>query len=424
MAWAGCGPTCLPPWPPRYGYLDLAFALMGTVAFLLDLGADLWVAASYLKEGHYYWGGQVLVLLVLSSVTTQVFSWFWYQSDPKVLRQEVLTGRILLILHILQLGYLYRCLHVLKVGFCICWKEAVEETKRGYVVFLSHDISMLRLFETFLESAPQLTLVLYVILHTSKAELFQVLGICTSFLCIAWALLDYHQSLRSFLQDKHKLDFLSSLLYFLWNFLLVCPRILSLALFTVLFPSYIYVHFLGVWLAMFLWVSLQGTDFMEHAASERLYRAVVAIILYFCWFNVAEGKSLHRSVIYHTFILLDSALLAGAWIWNNMPLGWDSHEVHVLIVALPCYMLGILLRVVYYRCFHPTVQAASLGSYDEVDARELGDVGTASPPQLVVGCVNPRTYSLFQHSFAGPVRDTQQHQENGTLQGCVSVSAC
>jgi len=38
------------------------------------------------------------------------------------------------------------------------------------MAFLSHDISMLRLFETFLENTPQLTLLLYVILRTNKAE--------------------------------------------------------------------------------------------------------------------------------------------------------------------------------------------------------------------------------------------------------------
>lgn len=38
------------------------------------------------------------------------------------------------------------------------------------MAFLCHDISMLHLFETFLENTPQLTLLLYVILQTNKAE--------------------------------------------------------------------------------------------------------------------------------------------------------------------------------------------------------------------------------------------------------------
>lgn len=59
------------------------------------------------------------------------------------------------------------------MGFRVCRMEAATEIQRGYALFLSHDISLLRLFETFLESAPQLILVLYIIIRTNKAETFQ-----------------------------------------------------------------------------------------------------------------------------------------------------------------------------------------------------------------------------------------------------------
>ncbi|XP_061452612.1 XK-related protein 8 isoform X2 [Rhineura floridana] len=309
-----------------------------------------------------------------------------------------------------------RCFHVLRVGFHVCRLKAAEDAERGYAIFLSHDISLLRLFETFLESAPQLTLALYIILHTNKTEIFQLLGICTSFLCITWALLDYHQSLRSFLQEKHKLGLCSSALYFLWNFLLVCPRILCLALFAVVFPSYIFFHFLGVWGAMLLWVTLQGTDFMEHAISEWLYRAVVAVILYFSWFNVAEGKTCHRSVIYHTFLLVDSVLLAVSWLWNNAPLNSDTHVMHALCAALPCYILGILWRSVYYKYFHPTRQTLTPIAYDEVDNRELAGKGVVAFRQLVIERhINHRTCKLAQSFFADTPSWEVQHQGNGNL---------
>lgn len=64
----------------------------------------------------------------------------------------------------------HRCLHALKVGWKVCWAKAEEEEEQSHMAFLSHDISMLRLFETFLENTPQLTLLLYVILQTNKAE--------------------------------------------------------------------------------------------------------------------------------------------------------------------------------------------------------------------------------------------------------------
>ncbi|NWX44252.1 XKR8 protein, partial [Steatornis caripensis] len=266
-----------------------------------------------------------------------------------------------------------RCLHALKVGWKVCWAKAAEEEEQSRMAFLSHDISMLRLFETFLENTPQLTLLLYVILQTNKAEPSQGLGICTAFLCVTWSLLDYHQSLRSFLQDKHKLSTLSSVVYFLWNLFLICPRILVVALFALLWPYGVAVHFALVWLAMFLWVSLQGTDFMESPGPEQLYRAVVAVILYFSWFNVAPGRTLYRSIIYHGFILVDSTLLALSWLWCQFPPAEHSYLVPVVSAALPCYLLGLALRVTYYKWLHPNVWVQREGGYDEVDANRRSD---------------------------------------------------
>ncbi|XP_003212544.2 XK-related protein 8 isoform X1 [Meleagris gallopavo] len=241
------------------------------------------------------------------------------------------------------------------------------------MAFLTHDISMLRLFETFLENAPQLAVLLYSVLRSNKAEPSQGMGICTAFLCVTWSLLDYHQSLRSFLQDKYEMGWGSSVIYFLWNLFLLCPRILALALFALLWPYGVAVHFLLVWLAMFLWVSLQGTDFMESPGPEQLYRAMVAVILYFSWFNVAPGRTLHRSIIYHSFILVDSTLLTLAWLWGRPPEEQHPFLIPVLCAALPCYFLGLLLRVTYYRWLHPNVRAQPRSGGDEVDADGRAD---------------------------------------------------
>ncbi|NWH67179.1 XKR8 protein, partial [Geococcyx californianus] len=298
-----------------------------------------------------------------------------------------------------------RCLHALKVGWKVCWAQEEDEEEQNHIAFLSHDISMLRLFETFLENTPQLTLLLYVILRTNKAEPSQGLGVCTAFVCVTWSLLDYHQSLRTFLQDKHALSLGSSFIYFLWNLFLICPRVLAIALFALLWPYGVAIHFPLVWLVMFLWVSLQGTDFMESPGPEQLYRAMVAVILYFSWFNVAPGRTLHRSIIYHGFVLVDSALLALSWLWCRSPSDEHAYLVPVVAAALPCYLLGLVLRVVYYQWLHPNVRAQHEGSCDEVDAGGTGDrleFRLFLAPELV----NRRMQCLAQAHFpiSRPVR--------------------
>ncbi|KFZ46113.1 XK-related protein 8, partial [Antrostomus carolinensis] len=224
------------------------------------------------------------------------------------------------------------------------------------------------------------------------------LGICTAFLCVSWSLLDYHQSLRSFLKDKYELSLGSSIIYFLWNLFLICPRILTVALFALLWPYGVAVHFPLVWLAMFLWVSLQGTDFMESPGPEQLYRAMVAVILYFSWFNVAQGRTLYRSIIYHSFILVDSTLLALSWLWCRSPSDEHSYLIPVVSAALPCYLLGLALRVTYYKWLHPNARAQQEGGCDEVDANGTSN-GLEFLSHSVPDLVNRRMQRLAQAQF-------------------------
>lgn len=64
------------------------------------------------------------------------------------------------------------CRHIsaIRQGFRVWWRK---QEGSEYAVYLTHDLSMLRLIETFCESAPQLTLMIYVMLRTNKARTVQ-----------------------------------------------------------------------------------------------------------------------------------------------------------------------------------------------------------------------------------------------------------
>lgn len=97
------------PWLPRAALLwDVVLGFLGTAAFLIDLGADLWAAGQYVLSGRYLWAALVLALLGLASVALQLFSWVWLRADPAGLHAPQPPGRCLALLHVLQLGYLYR----------------------------------------------------------------------------------------------------------------------------------------------------------------------------------------------------------------------------------------------------------------------------------------------------------------------------
>uniref|UniRef100_A0A3Q3FC31 XK-related protein n=1 Tax=Kryptolebias marmoratus TaxID=37003 RepID=A0A3Q3FC31_KRYMA len=170
---------------------------------------------------------------------------------------------------------------------------------------------------------------------------------------IAWMVVDYHRSLRSFLPDKAKQRWGSSLIYFLWNLLLIGPRVAVLALFSSVLPGFIAPHFLLLWLVFLLWAWRQNTDFMDSAGGEWLYRATVGLIWYFSWFNVAEGRTRGRSLIYHSFVTVDAAILMLTWWFYRDPVQTEAYALILLTVLPLTYLLGLLLKALYYCCFHP-----------------------------------------------------------------------
>ncbi|KAM7098887.1 XK-related protein 8 [Molossus nigricans] len=343
------------PWSLRAILLrDLILNVVGVSAFLIHLGADLWLVSQYVLSGRYLWAALVLMLLGLASVALQVFSWVWLRADPAGLHSSQPSGRCLALLHLLQLGYLYRYMQGLQQGLLVWQQEVPSEFDLAYADFLSLDISMLRLFETFLEKTPQLTLVLAIMLQSGQAEYYQWVSICTSFVGISWALLDYHRALRTCLPSKPVLGLGSSVIYFLWNLLLLWPRVLAVALFSALFPCYVALHFLGLWLVLLFWVWFQGTDFMPDPRSEWLYRATVATILYFSWFNVAEGRTRGRATIHLVFLLSDSILMVVTWVTQSAWLPRGIPLQMLLPVGGISFLLGLVLRLVYYCWLHPS----------------------------------------------------------------------
>ncbi|XP_063810643.1 XK-related protein 8 [Pseudophryne corroboree] len=279
----------------------------------------------------------------------------------------ILRPSCLLVPHILQLGYLLRCIHSLEVGIA-AYRNPKSSQYQDYAYFLTHDISMMRLVETFLENTPQLILVLYIIIQQEMVHTFQYVSISISFICTSWAILDYHQSLRLFLQDKNKLGTFSSIIFFLWNFCLISARILCITLFTVVFRWQIGLHFLTLWLAFFIWANLQQTDFMKSHILEFLYRATVAVILYFSWFNIADGRTIYRCILYYIFITTDSMLLILSWKFLKYPSILEEYEMPLLMTVVLCFITGLLLRWMYYKLVHPNVYRETKQQYDEPDS--------------------------------------------------------
>ena len=71
------------------------------------------------------------------------------------------------------------------------------------------------------------------------------------------------------------------------------------------------------------WVIYQNTDFCQTQWEERLYNAIVGVIYCFAFFNLKEGKSRYRIIIFYAIIILENYaflfLFSMVWEGPNRP---------------------------------------------------------------------------------------------------------
>ncbi|XP_051729123.1 XK-related protein 8-like [Ctenopharyngodon idella] len=338
--------------------LKYLFALVGLLFFLLDIALDIWTVVTFYQNGDYVYMAVMIFLLLGSSVLLQVFSWLWYSDCLDKLETKVETfankHKLIKPFHFLQLGVFLRYAGVTEMST----KHFLHHTKsfKERKPDLNRDLHMLRLFEAFSESAPQLILMMSRILQRGELELITGLKILTSAAAIAFTIAMYHCSMRAFLQEKEKMSWISTLVYFLWNLLLIIPRVTALALFCTVLPWYLIAHFLSLWMLLVLGVWSQKTDYMKSPGWEWLYRATVGLIWYFSWFKVSTGSIKLKASLYYGVMGLDTLTLLGFWCWKVFEYSgcWRSLNSYIVIPTLiGLYFAGILLKIIYYRWFHP-----------------------------------------------------------------------
>uniref|UniRef100_A0A4W5QFW5 XK-related protein n=1 Tax=Hucho hucho TaxID=62062 RepID=A0A4W5QFW5_9TELE len=410
---------------------DFLLTVGGLVFFLLDVGLDAWAVVSFYQEEDYVFMGLLVFLLLGSSALVQAFSWLWYHydKDGTETTTESLVKNLcsLKILHLFQMGVYLRYAGVVRIsicGFC-CGKRYMD----GDAVYLTHDLSLLRLIEAFSESTPQLVLMITIIVQRGEVEPITILKALGSASAIAISVTMYHRSLRSFLPDKAKQGWFSSVVYFLWNLLLIGPRVGAVALFASAFPCFITAHFLSSWMVLFFFAWRLKTDFMDSAGGEWLYRATIGLIWYFSWFNVIKGDTRCRSTLYHTWIGVDIGMLCGLWVWQmkkNPPYFELPLDPHVILgIMISFYIVGLGLKVIYYTYSHPKIaqlrederclkaeprsepEDLTSDSHDEVDSRVMSHrmgptepVKTSSGPPEPVIRVNKRMRNLADNFYS------------------------
>jgi len=173
-----------------------------------------------------------------------------------------------------------------------------------------------------------------------------------SLISISWAVAAYQKALRLSLTSKSKLDYRCLVLLFLWRIFIIGPRVLAFAVFASC-AQYAFFVMCGIhWVIMLVWILTQRTAFCSTKIQELCFNAVAAFICVFDYFNLVEGHTRIRYIVYYSVVYCENVAMVIVWyFYQSTTAGWYLIPVVVTVVAV--FWLVVLLQVVYYMAFHP-----------------------------------------------------------------------
>ncbi|UYV60838.1 XKR6 [Cordylochernes scorpioides] len=320
------------------------FFLISTQSYygikLVELVDDTVVALKYFLHGHLAWGLLTVFFTALSSATINIFSLRWLLEDSRLTSSAKLT-------HWLQLGLFYRYWE--RWGMRRRRDKLDNPQLRAEYYQQCSDLCMLRLFESFLEAAPQLVLQLYIMFLVPETSWLSWTGVCVvaSLISLGLGVMSYGRALRE--QGGRGLSWVGSLAVLFWRLGTLTSRVLSLVLLCRALGLTAFLLLMVRWVAMTTWAYFQGTDFCPTWWEERLYNGVIGAIYCFCWFNVQEGRSRTRCTKFYMSTAAEN--LACVAVYYYLSAGstpWPG------VVVLVSFILGLASMGVYFRFFHPS----------------------------------------------------------------------
>lgn len=323
--------------------MDTFMTFLSIGSFLADIGTDVIVIIQYYMSGHILWMLLTTSLVCLPSLVVQIFSIRWYIIDGTI-------TNFLWFVHILQLGVFQRYIQLLSLGLKV--RESNDQMELQQFNQQQSDICMLRLFESFMESAPQLVLQLYIMVSTDEWNPWTGISALASIFSLSWGIAAYSKALRNAIPEKKNLSWWGLLFQSLWRIGMVSSRVFSMVLFAAAYGSWLILAMAIHWFCMTVWVFLQDTDFCTTWWEERLYNCVVGIIYCFCYFNVKEGKSRFRMSLYYFLTILQNlGFLLAFYAAEHFSQGLKF----LMIFSVPSgIFVGIISMLLYYRFFHPS----------------------------------------------------------------------
>lgn len=220
---------------------------------------------------------------------------------------------------------------------------------------------MLRLFEAYLESAPQLVLQLYILAYhrrvKTESDIRTAVTAACSLVSLAWSIVAYTSALRDVMQSK--ISWTGLFFQIMWRFFMLASRIIAFVLFASVYSVWLFVAIGIHWLIMFLFLVTQYSTFCSDSdgnvfpCQEVFYNGIIAFVYNFSFFNISEGSTRIKIVLYYTLNFLEGTAFVALWYPYRSLFGDVSYAAISLVFG--GFVVGIIFMIIYYQFYHPNI---------------------------------------------------------------------
>ncbi|KAF6203138.1 hypothetical protein GE061_003554 [Apolygus lucorum] len=382
---------------------DLFVLFMSIISHVVDVALDLNLAYRYYKneETYNYFILTILFIYFPAFVNTFISLRMYVLSNEMSSSTHMVVKKwtVRIFILIFQLAPVMRYCdsldYALKSRRAEQRMDRVEQV-RYYELMLKEDsdVALLRVFECFLEAAPQQILQLSIVLMTNgggltpqgkTANTFTWLhqggSIASSLLSMAWSMASYHRSVRFIQRDKANMPLLGTAAQFLWHFNVTVSRILSISAITSLFwaasVSFISTHWvvMTVWLALFEETQFGANSSWRAKVSEIMFCGILGLVYIFTYLTPSGGATRHRYLVYYPICFFENAFAIIIWsIFSNQEVKESWYFVPLIVSGIVPFIVGIGFMAIYYKLLHPQTSSRRVHSAD----RKHNDVMTST----------------------------------------------
>lgn len=361
------------------GKIDIIMYVVAIVGHFVDLGVDINVAVRYfLAKNMVEFGWTLAFILVPAFVNTAVSIRMYAQDKQQDSLTNEFTKRkwLRIFILVLQMAPILRFTDALIYAVKSRRAERNKDltSQRLYYKLMlkeDSDAALLRIFECFLEAAPQQVLQTSLLLRVNREfAVHQVLSIASSIIGMGWCLAAYQRAIRFAQQDKSNMSWAGTALQTIWHFLVTLSRIISISIVVFLYPYWallacsIHITITAILIQLF-----DRSQFCAHnRIGDIAFSFALGAVYVFTYILPVEGRTRYRYTIYYTICFLQNIVCGILWYI------YGRNEVYfypLLAFTIVPYVIGIAIMVIYYRFFHPKVWKGQFTVSSKSDINEL-----------------------------------------------------